>query len=254
MPFEATIAAFAAALGDPAAPPPVGAFGRLGVADSRRFSVYRNNVAVGLIGALEARYPVARRIVGPDVFRALARRFAYARRPRSPVMIAYGDDFPEFLAEAGAALDPPYLADVAALENAWVEAYHAEDAKAAAVVDLAGLTPAELTGARIEFHPAARLLRFAAPAASIWAAHQGDAEPAPPERWQGEEALVVRPHADVTVHILPPGGYAFAARLREGATLAEAAEALSNPDEFGTHLVGLVEAGAVHSIIPGDAS
>ena len=254
MPFEATIAAFAAALGDPAAPPPAGALGRLGVADSHRFSVYRNNVAVGLIGALEARYPVARRIVGPDVFRALARRFVYARRPRSPVMIAYGDDFPEFLAEAGAALDPPYLAEVAALENAWVEAYHAGDAKVAGLGDLAALAPAELPGARVEFHPAARLLGFAAPAASIWAAHQGDAEPAPPARWQGEEALVVRPDADVAVHILPPGGYAFAARLREGATLADAAEALSNPDEFGTHLVGLVEAGAVRSIIPGDAS
>ena len=66
MPFEATVAAFAAALADPAAPPPAGALGRLGVPDSRRFSVYRNNVAVGLIGALEARYPVARRIVGAE--------------------------------------------------------------------------------------------------------------------------------------------------------------------------------------------
>ena len=64
MPFETTIAAFAAALADPAAPPPAGARGRLGAPDARRFSVYRNNVAVGLIGALEARYPVARRIVG----------------------------------------------------------------------------------------------------------------------------------------------------------------------------------------------
>ena len=254
MPFEATIAAFAEALGDPAAPPPPGALGRLGVADSSRFSVYRNNVAVGLIGALDARYPVARRIVGADVFRALARRFAYARRPRTPVMIAYGDDFPEYLAEAGTSLDPPYLADVAALENAWVEAYHAEDAKVAAVGDLAGLAPAELAEARVEFHPAARLLRFATPAASIWAAYQHGAEPAPLERRQGEDVLVVRRDADVAVHILPPGGYAFAARLSEGATLADAAEALSNPDEFGTHLVGLVEAGAVRSIIPGEMS
>ena len=254
MPFEGTVAAFAAALGDPASPPPAGALGRLGVADSRRFSVYRNNVAVGLIGALEARYPVARRILGADVFRALVRRFAYARRPRSPVMIAYGDDFPEFLAEPGTALNPPYVADVAALENAWVEAYHAEDSKVAAIGDLMALAPAQLPAARIEFHPAARLLRFATPAASIWSAHQGGAEPAPPERWQNEEALVVRPAANVAVHILPAGGYGFAARLRDGATLAAAAEALSNPDELGTHLVGLVEAGAVHSIIPGEVS
>jgi hypothetical protein len=252
MPFEATIAAFAAALTDPAAPPPADALGRLGVADARRFSVYRNNVAVGLIGALQARYPVAQRIVGPGVFRDLARSFVDARKPRSPVMIAYGDDFPDFLADTPAELGLSFLADVARLENAWVEAYHAEDATAATIGDLAGLEPDALAGARVEFHPAARLLSFAAPAASIWAAHQGDAEPAPPRCWRGEEALVTRPTADVTIRILPPGGYAFASCLREGATLAGAAESLSNPDEFGSHLVGLVEAGAVRSIIPGD--
>ncbi len=254
MPFEATVAAFAAALADPAAPPPAGALGRFGVPDSRRFSVYRNNVAVGLMGALEARYPVARRIVGAGVFRALARSFVQARKPRSPVMIAYGDDFPDFLADTPAELGLSFLADVARLENAWVEAYHAEDATAATLGDLAALAPDALPGARIELHPAARLLTFAAPAASIWAAHQGDAEPAPPACWRGEEALVARPAADVTVRILPPGGYTFAARLRAGATLAEAAESLSDPEEFGTHLVGLVEAGAVRSIIPGDYS
>ncbi len=83
MPFETTIAAFAAALADPSAPPPAGVLGRLAVADSRRFSVYRNNVAVGLIGALEARYPVARRIAGADVFRALARS-SHMRESLSP--------------------------------------------------------------------------------------------------------------------------------------------------------------------------
>jgi len=104
----------------------------------------------------------------------------------------------------------------------------------------------------MEIHPAARLLRFATSAASIWAAHQGDAAPAPLDHRRGEDALVTRPLADVGVDVLPPGGYVFAARLQEGATLAEAAEALSNPDEFGTHLVGLVGAGAVAAIIPGD--
>jgi hypothetical protein len=254
MPFETTIAAFAAALADPSAPPPPGVLGRLAAADWRRFSVYRNNVAVGLIGALEARYPVARRIAGADVFRALAREFAHARKPRSPVMIAYGDDFPDFLAEAGAQPDLPYLADVARVENAWVEAYHAEDKTAATISDLAGLSHDALPEARAEFHPAARLLRFATPAASIWAACQGDAEPGPPESWRGEDALVTRPEADVSVTILPAGGYAFAARLNEGATLAEAAEELSNPGDFGTHLVGLVGAGAIVSIGAGDLS
>ncbi len=42
------------------------------------------------------------------------------------------------------------------------------------------------------------------------------------------------------MRILPPDGDAFARRLSDGATLAEAAEALPDPDDFGTHFVGLV--------------
>src|SRR5208282_6505876 len=113
MAFETTTSAFAAALADPAASPPATTRGRLGVPDARRFSVYRNNVAVGLIGALEARYPASRRIAGDDAFRGLARAFVRAVKPRSPVMIAYGEDFPEFLA-AHAGVEP-CLPDVARL-------------------------------------------------------------------------------------------------------------------------------------------
>jgi hypothetical protein len=254
MPFEATIASFAAALANPSAPAPYNTRGRLGGPDSRRFSVYRNNVAVGLIGALEARYPVVRRIVGPDVFRAMARAFAAAHRPSSPVMIAYGDALPEFLAEPAAELELPFLPDVARLENAWIEAYHAADATVATLSDLAALAPAELPRSQIELHPAVRLLRFATPAASIWAAFQSDSRPVPPGRSQGEDVLLVRPEADVSVHVLPPGGYAFATRLRDGSTLAGAADALPSPEDFGAHIVGLVESGAVASIMPGDPS
>ena len=78
MSFKTTVRAFAAALGEPSAPPPTMIHGRLGAPDVRRFAVYRNNVAVGLIGVLEARYPVSRRIAGEDLFRAMARAFVRA--------------------------------------------------------------------------------------------------------------------------------------------------------------------------------
>ena len=115
------------------------------------------------------------------------------------------------------------------------------------------LDPEALPNAQIALHPAARLLRLATPAASIWASYQDGAEPVPhPE--QDEDVLVTRPEADVSVRILPACGYAFAKRLQEGATLAEAVETLPHPDEFGSHLVGLVAAGAVRSIVPGERS
>lgn len=248
-----TIAAFAAALGDPSAAPPATAHGRLGAPDKRRFSVYRNNVMAGLTGALEARYPVSRRIAGDATFRAIARAFVRAHKPRSPVMIAYGEAFPEFLAGwEGAA---PQLADVARLENAWVEAYHAEDSPAATLGELAALAPDRLAGARIAFHPAARLLRFLTPAASVWAAAQGCGAPAAPNDAINEDALVARPDCDVSVRVLPPPGYDFALSLRDGARLIEAAQAFNDPAfDFGTHLVGLVDAGAVAAIVPGPSS
>ena len=253
MRFEATIRAFAAALAEPSAAPPAMTRGRLGAPDARRFSVYRNNVAVGLIGALEARYPASRRIAGDDAFRALARAFVRAKKPRSPVMIAYGDDFPEFVASCEGA--EPCLADLARLENAWVEAYHAEDATAATVAGLAGLSPDLLPVTRIAFHPAARIsCGFSTPAASLWASAQSGG-PAAPIDGSPEDALVTRPNADVRVRILPPLGYDFAMRLREGATLAEAALGLDDAEfDFGTHLVGLVESGAVASLVAGTSS
>jgi Putative DNA-binding domain len=303
MPFETTVRAFAAALGEPSAPPPATTHGRLGAPDARRFAVYRNNVAVGLIGALEARYPVSRRIAGDDLFRAMARAFVRAHKPRSPVMIAYGAEFPEFVAEylarveAGPSVEwnrhreersdaaiPSHrpgpssldrfacardddrgstqihhaaasLADVAKLENAWVEAYHAEDVGVATVGELGSLSPDCLPGTRLAFHPAGRLLRFATPAATVWASAQVSNGSVAPTEGLGEDALITRPDCDVRVRVLPRLGFDFALSLHKGATLVEAVAARNDPGfDFGAHLVGLVESGAVASIIPGQAS
>jgi hypothetical protein len=246
MPFEATVKSFVEALTDPARPAPSETLGREGRPDARRFAVYRNNVAVGLIGALEKRYPVTRRLVGDEFFRGLARAFMAANKPDSPVLIHYGAGFADFIENFEPAREIPYLPDVARLENFWVEAYHAAEAKPLALDDLATIPPERLGELLYTFHPAARLLRLAHPAASIWAAHQGPGEPRAPKRWAPEDALIVRPEADVTVRILPEGGYSFAAALMSGASLAEAAAALAEQGfDPGPHLVGLIEAGAL---------
>ena len=222
MRFEATIDAFSAALGDPNAPPPPQTLGRLGVPDAKRFSVYRNNVAVGLIGALENRFPVARRLVGDDFFRAMARAYVAAEKPRDAVLIRYGAGFPGFIAGFAPAAELTYLPDVATIENAWVESYHSAEAPRVSLADLAALAPERLGEIAFTFHPSARLVRCATPAASIWAAHQGAQEPKAPDHWNGEDVLIARPVAYVGVRILPPGGFDFAQRLQNGETIAAA--------------------------------
>lgn len=248
--FEAAVRDFAGALTDPAAPPPSGALGRDGRPDARRFAVYRNNVAVGLIGSLEARFPVTRRLVGDDFFRGMAGAFVAANRPRDAVLIHYGADFPAFVSGFAPAAELPYLPDVAALENAWVEAYHAAEAEPSTLADLAAVPADRLETLRFRLHPATRLLRMATPAASIWAAHQGAGEPEPPELWAPEDALIARPHAEVSVRALPEGGFELFAALARGATLGEAsAPLLAAGGDPGPHLVGLFAAGAVSGLL-----
>ncbi len=247
MSFSRAIEAFANALIDPTRAPPAGTTGREGAPDLRRFSVYRNNIAVSLIAAIEARYPVTRRIVGDEFFRAMARRFVARNKPESPVILHYGAAFPDFVATFAAAGDLPYLADVARLENAWVEAYHSAEEDSLEVAALAAVEPDSLGDLKFTFHPAARLLRSDYPAASIWAGSQGQGEFAPPEDWRGEETLVTRPGADVRLRILPVGGYSFARPLQEGATLGEAHAAAMHIEGFdpGEHVIGLIVAGAI---------
>lgn len=122
--------AFAAALLNPDLPPPTGLCARNGSDPSIRFAVYRNNVIFSLIDALADSFPVVQMLVGETFFRAMAREFAYQYPPRSPVLAQYGADFPGFIGDFQPAASLPYLADVARLEYAYIQAYHAADAAA----------------------------------------------------------------------------------------------------------------------------
>ncbi|MDP3896826.1 MAG: DNA-binding domain-containing protein [Mesorhizobium sp.] len=239
-------AAFAAALLDPALPMPAGLTTARGRPDPLRFAVYRNNVAVGLIRALEARFPVVEKLVGADFFKAMARAFIRTEQPATPLIFAYGDGFADFIAGFQPAASVPYLADVARLEALWTRAYHAADRAPLGIAALAAVAPEELALLRLVAHPAAALVRSAFPVGSIWQAHQGDTV-ATPASVAAETVLVARPDLAVTVTVLPQEDAAFAATLLAGATVGDAAEAAleANPAfDFGPAIVGLFALGA----------
>ncbi|MBS7538034.1 HvfC/BufC N-terminal domain-containing protein [Ancylobacter lacus] len=243
---------FGAALLDPEAPVPEGVHGSAGRADARRFAVYRNNVMVGLTEALAARFPVCGRLVGDAFFRAMARVYVGATKPRSPLLMRYGDGFPDFIAGFGPAGEVPYLADVARLEWAWGEAYHAAEAVAASGTILATVPAEAVAEVRLALHPSLRLVASPYPVLSIWLAHQGDDPSGEGVEWRAENVVVVRPDADVLMHRLSAGGVAFLEALLRRRTLGEAAEAALGADagfDAGGHLVGLFTLGAVTGLV-----
>ncbi len=254
MDFVAIQTAFAEALLDPSRALPEGVTSPRGGADLARFAVYRNNVHVGLTAALAKRFPVVRQLVGEEFFAGMARAYAGLRKPASPLLFEYGDRFPDFVERFEPARGLAYLADVARIEAAWTQAYHAEDAEPLAAAQLAVLAPGDLGRASLLPHPASSLVLSPHPIGSIWAAHQG-ATVEPVRIWGPETVLVARPAMEVSVRVLPADGAAFAQALFAGATLSDAAErvtALHAGFDFGAALVGLVSLGAFGAIILGE--
>ncbi len=238
---------FIAALTAAEAEMPAGLTTHRGTRDARRFAVYRNNVHVGLVGALEKAFPVVRQLVGDAFFQIMARAYVAAEKPASPVMLEYGDGFAGFVAGFAPAEGLPYLADVARLEVALTQAYHAAEADVLDRAGLAGLDPSRLDATTLALHPAVRLVRSPFPIGTIWSHHQ-EQPVRPVERWDGEAVLVTRPDAELRSTILPPCDVPFMAALINGASLAEAAGAAVDADQtfaFGEALIALIDLGAV---------
>lgn len=240
--------AFGAALLDNRLAVPAGLVGPDGLASPRRFAVYRNNVMVGLIDALQDAFPTIKRLVGDEFFRAMAGVYARQEPPASPILLHYGAGFPDFLAAFPPVKDLPYLPDVARIERAWVEAYHAAEAAPADVTPLVQMAPARLGAQHLRLHPSLRLIRSDHAAVSIWQANQPGQSPEALDLSRPEDALILRPQAQVALRRLAPGEAAFLQGLIQGHSLSQAATAgflAWAAFDFAKALSGLLLSGAV---------
>jgi len=247
-------AAFADALLDPERQVPAGLWAPGGAAAAaRRFAVHRNTVTVSLVDVLAAAFPAVLALVGEAFFRAAAAEFVRARPPRSPVLIAYGGDFPAFLAGFPPAAGLAYLGDVARLEWARTQAFNAAEAQAAEIGALAGIPRDRLPGLRFRTHPSASLLRSAHPFVSLWAESTGRAPRTDLDLGCGENALVLRSGEEVEVHRLSTSTAGFLEAVLSGEMLATAATA-SEESDLPAEIAALFGAGLVVAILPGEAA
>lgn len=191
---------------------------------AQHLQVYRNNVAISLTDALAAAYPVVARLVGADFFAHAADQFIRRHPPASGNLHDFGAELAGFLAEFGPATALVYLPDVARLEWAFHEAFHAADHAPFDLARLAGVAPDRYGTLRFTLHPSARLIASPYPIHRIWQANQ----PAQ----SGEETidlaagparlLVVRRGLDVEVEALAPAEFVFLSAMAEHAPFAAA--------------------------------
>ncbi len=214
-----TQSSFAIALLNPDAAMPDGLQDPQGRAAPKRFSVYRNNVTSSLISVMEAAFPVIRKLVGAEFYSALAAEFIRTRPPKSRIMMLYGSEFAEFLRDFPPVAHLGYLGDVAALEQALRESYHAADAAPTPPQDFAALDEAELMVSTFAFAPSARVIASPWPIHGIWFANTSGG--APPLA-RAETVLVLRPDFDPVPHLITPAEALCVNALLAGKSLATA--------------------------------
>jgi hypothetical protein len=215
------------------------------------FAIYRNTVFKGCVDALLANYPAVHRLVGSPWMESAAQAFAREHLPQEASLICYGAGFADFLGTLEAARELPYLPGVATLDRCWTEAHLAADDP---LLDVSALHTALAAGQDIRLvpHAASRWHHDPQhPVYAIWSINRSDADDTEiaPE-WQGEGALLTRPHGQVQWQPLSAGASRFLDACRDGCGIASAAgQALAREPglEIGTMLGQLIQADAFTS-------
>jgi Putative DNA-binding domain len=234
--------AFTQALLDPEAAVPAGITDPSGRPAPKRFSVYRNNVASSLTRALEAAFPTVRKLVGEEFFAAMAGVFLRAHPPRSRMLMLYGDDLPGFLEVFPPVAHLGYLPDVARLDQAMRESYHAADSTPLPDAYFHAVIGGDIACVRLGLAPSLRLVPSRWPVQSIWAAN---AEGGPAPKAGSETALVLRPEFDPRPHRLSPADGAFVAGLLDGLSLGQSLDQAGASVDLPTILALLISGRAI---------
>lgn len=239
-------AAFKTAMLDPAAAVPDGIVNPDGAPASKRFDVYRNNVAVSLSDALEAAFPVVRKLIGDEFFRAMAGVYLRKHPPKTPLMMFYGDAMSQFLRRFEPAKSIGYLPDIAALELALRHAYHAADATPVDASALTAIAPDALMAVRLSLAPATQTVTSDYPIHAIY--RRNTVADAPKPVMQAEAVLITRAGFDPELHRINAAAAACIEALKNGESLGKAMATADDTLDIGAVLGLLLAQGAVTEI------
>jgi hypothetical protein len=199
---------------------------------------HANTISHARLVALEDSFPLTRAALGDEQFNQLSRAYVETAEAAARDNNSIGECFPQFLKISGIGAAE---VDLSAIEWAWLQSYHAADALALKLSDIAGLSEQQLVNLPVQAHPAAQLIALTGPL-SDQLAEVGAIMPNP------AAILAIRP--EVKVQLVPldaTSAAVFAATKKStsiGNLLALASEqpGISNPAE---PMVTLLGAGAL---------
>lgn len=197
----------------------------------QRLQVYHNNWAISLRQALTGVYPVINKLVGDEFFAYAAGSYLQAHPSCTGNVHDFGDAFPAFLAQLAGAESLPYLPDVARLEWAYHEVFHAPEGgvldvgRLAAVLSDESAAPlAAADNLYLQLSPCCRYVQSDYPILSIWQLHQDavSSDEVVGIGAGGMQLALVRNTVTIEFHPVSAAAYALLAALHGGESFAQA--------------------------------
>ena len=211
----------------------------------RRYGVYRNNVTVSLRDALAEGFPSIVSLIGRENFDHVARAYLRNTPPTSPLMMHYGAGLPGFLETVDQLSHLPYLADVARIDVAMRQSYHAADGTGIDPAALQAFDEDTLLQTRFSFAPSMILLRSQWPAGAIWHfAMRGGDKP----QGAAQDVLILRAEYDPIPVVLGIGAADVLTALQSGTLFGAALEAAPEDFDLGTLLNLLLSHNAITAL------
>jgi hypothetical protein len=146
---------------------PPGGLDRLVAGDNRmtsaeRVEIYATGYFYRILEVLKEDFPASLAVVGADNFHNLVTGYLVDYPPTEPSIYFAGKSFASFLAAHPLREQWPFLADLATLERATLDSFHAADAPALDSDLMRSIAPAEWPALKLRTHPATR------PVVSAW--------------------------------------------------------------------------------------
>ena len=201
----------------------------------KRVDIYANAYFYRLLECLGEDFPATLAVLGADNFPALVKEYLLEHPPTEPSILYAGLYLADFLNDHPFTERWPFIADLARLERAVLEVFHAADTPALALETLHAVPSEDWPALKLRTHPAVEIVHSEWRIADVLQTVEQGLEWTDPEH---EEAsvLVWRQNALVRYRSLEPVERDALVLISKGASFASVCEAVAASAEESNHV------------------
>ena len=203
-----------------------------------RVNIYADAYFYRLLECLGEDFPTTLAVLGEDNFAALVRGYLLEYRPTEPSIVYAGLYLADFLNRHPFSERWPFVAELARLERAVLDVFHAADAPALRVEALRAIPSGEWPAVKLRAHPAVEIVHGEWRITDLLDAVEHGREWTDPEHREAS-VLVWRQNALVHYRSLEPVERDALVLVSKGASLAAVCEAVAAGAQETNH-VGLI--------------